>query len=130
LETALYVADPQRSAQFYQSIFDFKTIGTSERLWILSVPGHQILLLFQKGASVRPTVTAGGTIPPTDGSGNLHLAFSIAAGDLEEWERWLQDHGVKIESKVRWEGGGQSLYFRDPDQHLLELVTPGCWPTY
>ncbi len=26
--------------------------------------------------------------------------------------------------------GGTSLYFRDPDGHLLELVTPGIWSIY
>jgi len=31
---------------------------------------------------------------------------------------------------VDWPRGGRSLYFRDPDQHLLELITPGCWSIY
>ncbi|HWQ03343.1 MAG TPA: glyoxalase, partial [Candidatus Nitrosotenuis sp.] len=26
--------------------------------------------------------------------------------------------------------GGRSIYFRDPDGHSLELVTPGVWPNY
>jgi catechol 2,3-dioxygenase-like lactoylglutathione lyase family enzyme len=26
--------------------------------------------------------------------------------------------------------GGTSLYFRDPDGHLLELATPGLWTIY
>ncbi|MEP7038442.1 MAG: glyoxalase, partial [Acidobacteriota bacterium] len=35
-----------------------------------------------------------------------------------------------IESKVKWERGGTSIYFRDPDKHLLELATPGLWTIY
>jgi catechol 2,3-dioxygenase-like lactoylglutathione lyase family enzyme len=31
---------------------------------------------------------------------------------------------------VQWEGGGTSLYFRDPDGRSVELATPGIWPTY
>jgi hypothetical protein len=26
--------------------------------------------------------------------------------------------------------GGEALYFRDPDGHLLEVVTPGIWNIY
>ncbi len=72
----------------------------------------------------------GGTIPPHDGNGHLHLAFSIAASELPGWEMHLAAKGIAIESKIHWPRGGWSVYFRDPDQHLVELVTPGCWPIY
>jgi catechol 2,3-dioxygenase-like lactoylglutathione lyase family enzyme len=58
------------------------------------------------------------------------MAFSIEAADLDAWEQRLRDHGIAIESRVRWQRGGTSLYFRDPDGHLLELLTPGVWPIY
>lgn len=79
--------------------------------------------MFKKGASRE-------IISPHDGDGELHLAFAIAASELNEWESWLQTRGIAIEEKRTWEGGGQSVYFRDPDRHLLELVTPGTWSTY
>jgi catechol 2,3-dioxygenase-like lactoylglutathione lyase family enzyme len=71
-----------------------------------------------------------GTIPPHDANGRIHMAFSITAEDLNAWEQRLRDHGVGIESRVRWPRGGSSIYFRDPDGHLLELITPGVWPIY
>jgi catechol 2,3-dioxygenase-like lactoylglutathione lyase family enzyme len=37
---------------------------------------------------------------------------------------------VNIESRVKWPRGGESIYFRDPDDHLVELVTPGTWAIY
>ena len=130
LETALYVENLERSVAFYKTIFEFETLSSSERLCALNVSNRQVLLLFLKGASTVATVTSGGVIPPNDGDGQLHLAFSIAADELERWESWLAENGIEIESKVKWERGGTSIYFRDPDQHLLELVTPGLWTIY
>jgi catechol 2,3-dioxygenase-like lactoylglutathione lyase family enzyme len=75
-------------------------------------------------------VIPGGIIPPHGGSGSLHFAFAIRAEDVRAWEQRLADAGIAIESRVRWELGGESLYFRDPDNHLLELATPGTWPSY
>ena len=130
LETSLYVENLERSIRFYQDVMQFQELVSDERFCALQASRHQVLLLFRKGASTRPIVIEGGTIPPHDGSGQTHLAFAISSQELEPWERWLERCQVPIESKVRWERGGQSVYFRDPDEHLLELVTPGCWAIY
>ena len=130
LETALYVDDVERSAEFYQRVFSFERIAGDARLAALSVLGRQVLLLLKKGASVQPHRSAGGVIPGSDSSGTSHLTFAIAAADFEAWEKWLAETGVAIESKVSLERGGRSLYFRDPDSHLLELATPGTWEIY
>jgi catechol 2,3-dioxygenase-like lactoylglutathione lyase family enzyme len=130
VETALYVDDVERSAHFYETLFGFDRLAGDDRLCALGVEGSQVLLLLRKGASTQPLQTTGGVIPPSDASGTTHLAFAIAADDLAAWKQWLTQHDVAIESTVRWESGGQSLYFRDPDHHLLELVTPGTWPIY
>ena len=133
LECYLWVEDTERTTEFYKDLFGFEIIGRSSepgRLVALSVGGSQVLLLGKVGASTQPSVTAGGVIPPTVGSGNSHVAFPIAVAELEAWEKRLAEKGVAIESKVKWERGGQSLYFRDPDGNLLELATPGLWPIY
>src|SRR5262249_50753823 len=124
LETALYVDDIQRSVRFYQKVFGFQVIDSSDRLTAMGAGPRQVLLLFKKGASAHLPLTA------TDGSGQLHLAFAIPASELEAWINWLQQHGIAIEQRKTWERGGQSLYFRDPDGHLLELATPGVWSIY
>lgn len=130
LETALYVEDVARSKGFYQRLFGFEDIGSDQRLCALSVEAKQVLLLIRRGSSVEPHWTSGGLIPGSDARGTSHLTFSIAAAELEAWEKWLTENGVAVESKVRWERGGASLYFRDPDGHLLEVATPGLWAIY
>jgi catechol 2,3-dioxygenase-like lactoylglutathione lyase family enzyme len=124
LETALYVDDLQQSAEFYKTIFGFQVIDSGERLCALASGPRQVLLLFKKGASANLPLGA------TDGDGQLHLAFAITASEWDAWEKWLSDHGVAIELTRTWERGGRSMYFRDPDGHLLELATPGVWSIY
>jgi len=60
----------------------------------------------------------------------MHFAFAVDAADLPQWEERLRGAGIDIESRVRWARGGESVYFRDPDGHLVELATPGLWANY
>ena len=130
LETSLYVDHVGRSSEFYRSLFGFETLIEDHRFCAMSVAAKQVLLLFQKGSSTSVTAVPGGTIPPHDGAGELHLAFSIPASALADWEARLAAMNVAIESRVWWPRGGQSVYFRDPDRNLVELITPGCWQIY
>jgi len=130
LETALYVEDVARAGAWYQRVFGFESIAGDHRIWALSVEGKTVLLLIKRGSSVQPHKSSGGMIPGSDAQGTQHLTFRVAAADFEAWEKWLGQNGVAIESQVRWELGGCSLYFRDPDNHLLELATPGTWSIY
>ena len=130
LETALSVADPAASAAFYKRLFGFDTLLETERLVALNVAGRDVLLLFEKGATEEPATLPGGVIPGHGVSGRSHLAFSIPAEDFKPWQERLAGEGVAVESTVSWPGGATSLYFRDPDQHLVELITPGFWAIY
>lgn len=130
LETSLYVDHVGRSSEFYRSLFRFETLIEDHRFCAMSVAAKQVLLLFEKGSSTRVTAVPGGVIPAHDGGGELHLAFSIPASALADWEARLAAMNVAIESRVAWPRGGQSVYFRDPDRNLVELITPGCWPIY
>ena len=124
LESSLYVADVTRSAQFYEKIFGFRVISDfGERGCAMQAGFRQVLLLFKKGGSREMQ-------SPHDGDGELHLAFAISAAELASWEAWLAQNGIAVEEKRAWERGGQSLYFRDPDRHLLEVATPGVWSIY
>jgi catechol 2,3-dioxygenase-like lactoylglutathione lyase family enzyme len=130
VETALYVDDMQRAVAFYRDVLGLRPMGVGERLTPMDAGGASVLLLFRRGATAQGLSFPGGTIPPHDGAGPLHVAFGIDVAEFDAWEQRLAESGVAIESRVGWDRGGRSLYFRDPDGHSLELVTPGTWETY
>lgn len=127
LEYGLYVEDVVRAADFYRRVFGFPALVEDERMCALGVEGSAVLLLFAHGSATEPIELPGGVLPPHDARGRAHLAFAIDEAELDAWASWLEELDVEIESHVEWGRGGRSLYFRDPDGHLLELVTPGTW---
>ncbi len=130
IETALHTEDLPRAVHFYETILGLESLRGDARFHAFSVADRHVLLLFLKGASLTPTRLPGGVVPPHDGAGRLHIGFSVPAGSLAEWEAHLQTHAVRIESRMTWERGGESIYFRDPDGHLLEMLTPGVWAIF
>jgi catechol 2,3-dioxygenase-like lactoylglutathione lyase family enzyme len=103
---------------------------SDHRMCAMNIYPGQVLLLFLKGASAKGSQASGGFVPGSDGEGHLHLAFSISREALQSWTEFLLQMQIEIESTVHWPAGGTSLYFRDPDQHVLELATPGLWANY
>src|SRR5579871_4860722 len=130
LETVLYVDHLPRACAFYEQVLALPCIYSDQRLFAYDVGGRGVLLLFRRGQSLQTVTLPGGTIPPHDGSGPVHIAFSIAADELASWEDRLRNAGITIEGRTQWPRGGKSVYFRDPDGHLLELATPGLWKGY
>jgi catechol 2,3-dioxygenase-like lactoylglutathione lyase family enzyme len=128
LETVLYVDDFGRARAFYEGLLGLTPVYSDQRMCAYDVGGRSMLLMFRRGSSLEAVTMPGGTIPPHDGSGPHHVAFSIPTDELAEWETRLADFGIAIEGRTKWPRGGTSLYFRDPDGHLLELATPGLWP--
>lgn len=132
VETILYVDDLERATAFYRDAIGLKPMTAHDaRFQSFDAGANRVLLLFKRGATLTPQpVETGGVIPPHDGHGPHHVAFGIAAADYDAWCARLRARGVAIESETKWARGGRSVYFRDPDQHLVELVTPGIWPNY
>jgi catechol 2,3-dioxygenase-like lactoylglutathione lyase family enzyme len=124
LEIAIYVDDIARSVEFYQRVLGFGTVYEGDRLWALSVPGPQVLLICQRTASANLPVIA------HHAEGRQHFAFAVTRADLDVWLGRLETLGVPIEHTRDWPRGGRSVYFRDPDGHLVELATPGVWTIY
>ena len=129
-ETSLYVDDLERAQRFYADILGLEVLFSDERLCALNVADRHVLLLFLRDASKEDMRTPGGVIPGHASSGQIHIGFSIDRDQLPAWEACLKAAGVTIISRVSWPRGGESIYFRDPDGHLLELLTPGVWTIY
>jgi catechol 2,3-dioxygenase-like lactoylglutathione lyase family enzyme len=135
VEAALNVKDVLAASAFYRDLFGFEEEVTNEQISVLRVPGRQALILFPRAdvaqsGGVTPPNAIDGTIPPHGGSGRMHVAFSIRPEDLQPWRERLTSRAIRIEGVVRWKRGGTSLYFRDLDEHLIELITPGLWSFY
>ena len=121
-ETCLYVKDLQKSKAFYKGQLGFEVIGEVKDRHIFFRAGESVLLCFISEASRK-----GGSLPPHFGAGQLHLAFEVSKDDYPAWKERIKKLSIPIEQEYDWGGGYHSFYFRDPDEHLLEVVMEGMW---
>src|SRR5690606_32870553 len=85
LETAIYVQDVARAAQFYERVFGFTDPVRDERVVAYDAGSATVLLLFKRGATLVDLVLPGGTIPYHDGTGPAHFCFAIDPDALPSW---------------------------------------------
>ncbi len=122
LEAALYVDDLEKAEVFYRDVLCMEVIGKEPGRHVFFRAGNGVLLIFNPEATSK-----GDTRTPHGAKGPGHAALGINSDSLDSWRARLQKHGIEIEDEVAWPKGGHSLYFRDPAQNCIELVTPGCW---
>lgn len=127
LETSLYCDELPRAAAFYRGLLGLTPLFEDDRLIALEAGGGTVLLLFRRGASAGGARATGGFIPPHDGAGPAHIAFSVTREDLGRLRERLAAGGIAIESEVAWPSGATSIYVRDPERHSVEFATPGIW---
>jgi len=121
-ETHVTVSDLQRSIGFYRDVVGLKlAFEASERnvafLWIGGT-GKSMLGLWSLGTAPLGLI--------------LHLAFEVALNDLLDAPNRLKAKGIKPlsffgeettePSVISWMPAA-SVYFRDPDGHMLEYLT-------
>ena len=128
LETSLYVSDMARSVAFFRDTLGLPIMVEQARLTAFDAGSGGVLLLFPEGGATSDVTSERGIVPGHDGRGPLHMAFAIAADTLEAWRAYFAATGVATLGEMHWPRGGTSLYFKDPDGHVLELATPGLWP--
>jgi catechol 2,3-dioxygenase-like lactoylglutathione lyase family enzyme len=122
LETCIYVSDLDRTKTFYTEVLGIEVHSELEGRHAFFRIGDSMLMAFVADESRK-----GKTLPPHGAEGEIHLALRIGRGDLGAWKKRLEERGIAIESEYAWGDRGVSLYFRDPDGNLVELVNAEIW---
>lgn len=121
-ETCLYVADLERSKTFYHEQLGLEVISEVPGRHLFLRVGASVLLCFIAEVARQST-----DVPPHFGAGQLHLAFETSKEEYPAWKEKVRATGIFIEHEHDWGNGYLSFYFRDPDQHCLEVVMAGMW---
>jgi catechol 2,3-dioxygenase-like lactoylglutathione lyase family enzyme len=112
---AITVSDLKRSHDFYASV-----LGLRSRREELSAP--VFMLAGDSGLALFDAVSFGG---PGDGEPGLirvmHVAFRVDREQFDRARAELSEAGV--EARYEDHGNVHSLYFPDPDGHVVELAT-------
>lgn len=142
LSIGMTVSDIEKSVHFYSSTLSFEKISDQElsgpiyeRLW--GVPGLHIRLVHMRlGGEIIELIQflnpTGKSIPKDSKSHDRwfqHMAIIVS--DMEKASQWLACHQVEFISQgvqrlPDWNknaGGIKALYFKDPDDHVLEILS-------
>jgi catechol 2,3-dioxygenase-like lactoylglutathione lyase family enzyme len=125
LETALYVPDLDEAAAFYCDV-----VGLKEHL---RVPGRHIFLRCETSMILlfnpQATLDSDGKfpVPPHGATGEGHICFRAARGEMDLWQNHLTSLGIDIEADFEWPGGARSIYVRDPAQNSVEFAEAKLW---
>jgi catechol 2,3-dioxygenase-like lactoylglutathione lyase family enzyme len=121
---SIIVADLERSTAFYRDTLGLGLVRKeanpddpgARHFWFgdaAGTPGTLISLL------EYPSLEEGRV-----GRGSTHhFAFGVGSADEQAaWRDWLRSRGVEC-TEVFDRGGFKSIYFRDPDEHIIEIAT-------
>lgn len=121
-ETCLYVSDLLKTCEFYHHKLGLPLINLTEDRHVFFRAGSSVLLCFIAEVTKHET-----TLPPHYGSGHLHIAFEVAPDEYDAWKEKIERLEIPIIHEQSWSRNLKSFYFKDPDEHLLEIVQTGMW---
>ncbi len=113
------VSDWERSNAFYRDVLGADLVELTEGRWAYRIGDRQLNV---HGPGATPHPRAADPVRP----GNSDLCFRWD-GTPEEASEHVRAHGVEVElgpiERIGARGTGLSVYFRDPDGSLLELIS-------
>jgi catechol-2,3-dioxygenase len=133
VETILYTSSAPKLAEWYTSIFALTPFLSLPNVVGFSLPNNTILLLFSRSSTTADKVSTSGTIPKHGCETGLgqHIAFACnGIEELREWEAHFKEKEVEVLGTMDWELGGRSVYVRDWEGHVIEVMTRGVWEVY
>jgi len=60
----------------------------------------------------------------------IEVRTSYTEGDVDGAGGLSVGRSTFLELRKTWKYGAEAFYIRDPDGHLLDVVTPGVWSIY
>jgi catechol 2,3-dioxygenase-like lactoylglutathione lyase family enzyme len=113
------VLEWERSNAFYRDVLGVEVIELDLGRYAYRLPDGQQLNVHGPGATPNPRAAD----PVRPGNSDLCFVWDGAVADAAEH---LRSHGVEVElgpvARRGARGLGTSVYFRDPDGSLLELI--------
>ena len=117
---ALNLKDMKRSEEFYQQVLGFPVIHrtqTQAGLQHIEVDaGNVAIALFES-----PELDLKAAHKTMTDDGYLHFAFGTSYDQFDATLQALKESGVETDGEPRDWGSSVSIYFRDPDDHQLEI---------
>lgn len=123
-EAALYVDDLERAIAFYTRVLGLPLTAEFDAACFLQTGPNSTLILFNV-EGIRRRRSA---IPSHGAVGEGHVALAVPTAEIDAWRERLERLGVAIEHEQTWSYGSRSIYFRDPDNNSLELITDDHYP--
>lgn len=126
LETVLYARDLAAAEDFYGRVLGLTLHAKADNRHVFYKLESQMLLIFNPEVTRTPS-TGPLPVPAHGATGDSHVCFAAAAGDLEAWRMRFGGLGIAIEADFEWPGGGHSIYIRDPAGNSVEFAEPRIW---
>ena len=101
VETCLYVDDLGRAGAFYEGVLGLAAMTSDARFRAYDVGGKSVLLLFRRGATLETVRLPGGTIPPHDGHGPLHIAIDAQRNEFYLARYLVTDSAAELKQSLQ-----------------------------